>query len=265
MAPLAASPASFQPSNAATSTGLVSVGQPSNSVTLPPYDWSASPCSNAESRRARPYAGHSSNPALRAARPSDQSPTEDAEIVPAAPSVRPDATDVLSAALTLAHPGARRRDGHDDPAAHLQRGGVPRRAVRRLAQRPQGQQRPADPHPARSDQRHPPGLPRSRGRPDRDQHLQRAAHLAGRLRHAGPRLRAQLRVGPAGPGRVRRGDGGRTRPSRASSSGRSGRPTAPRRSRRTSTTRAPATSPTSNSSTPTSSRRTGWSTAAPTC
>ena len=43
------------------------------------------------------------------------------------------------------------------------------------------------------------------------------------------------------------------------------RPTAPRRSRPTSTTRAPATSPTTSSSRPTSSRPTGWSTAAPTC
>ena len=61
------------------------------------------------------------------------------------------------------------------------------------------------PHPAGRDPRDPPGLPRGRRRPGRDQHLQRAAHLAGRLRHAGARLRAQLRVGPAGPRRVRRG------------------------------------------------------------
>ena len=82
---------------------------------------------------------------------------------------------------------------------------------------------------------------------------------------AGPGLRAELRVGPAGPRRVRRDDRGRPEPAALRRRRARARPTAPRRSRRTSTTRAPATSPTSSWSTPISSRPTGWSTAAPTC
>ena len=54
--------------------------------------------------------------------------------------------------------------------------------------------------------------------------------LAGRLRHGGARLRAQLRVRPAGPRRLRRGRP--TRPAdRATSPARSARRRAPRRSR----------------------------------
>ena len=79
-------------------------------------------------------------------------------------------------------------------------------------ERPAGQQRPALAHPARAHPRGPPHVPRGRRRPARDQHLQRAAHLAGRLRDAGPRLRDEPRRGVAGPGRVRRDDRAHARP-----------------------------------------------------
>ena len=83
---------------------------------------------------------------------------------------------------------------------------------------------------------------RGRRRHHRDQHVQRDADRAGRLRHAriacarsiAPRRRIARECADAGP---------RARPtSRASSPARSARPTAPRRSRPTSTIRARATS-----------------------
>ena len=49
----------------------------------------------------------------------------------------------------------RRRDGHDGAAAPAGRGGLPRRAVRRLAERPARQQRPAGADPTGRDPRHP--------------------------------------------------------------------------------------------------------------
>ena len=52
-----------------------------------------------------------------------------------------------------ADPGHRRRDGHRDPARPARRDRLPRRAVRRLAERPPGQQRPAHAHPARHHRR----------------------------------------------------------------------------------------------------------------
>ena len=61
-----------------------------------------------------------------------------------------------------ADPGHRRRDGHGDPAGPSVRGRLPRRAVRGLAQRPAGQQRPAHPDPAR---RSSPGSTASTSRP----------------------------------------------------------------------------------------------------
>ncbi|CAA9364431.1 MAG: 5-methyltetrahydrofolate--homocysteine methyltransferase, partial [uncultured Nocardioidaceae bacterium] len=105
-----------------------------------------------------------------------------------------------------ADPRARRRHGHRHPAGPPGRGRLPRRALRGLAERRAGQQRPAQHHPARDHRRHPPRVPRGRRRPDRDQHLQRHHHLAERLRHAGARLRAQRRLGPAGAPRGRRHD-----------------------------------------------------------
>ena len=104
-----------------------------------------------------------------------------------------------------AHPRHRRCDGHGDPAGPSRRGGLPRRAVRGLAERPGRQQRPAHAHPAGHHRRDPPRVPRGRRRPHRDQHLQRQRDLPVRLRHAGPRPRVQPRGGQAGPGGVRRG------------------------------------------------------------
>ena len=126
--------------------------------------------------------------------------------MPDSSHVRPDATAAADRGAQRAHPRHRRCDGHGDPAGPTGRGGLPRRAVRGLAERPGRQQRPAHAHPAGHHRRHPPRVPRGRRRPHRDQHLQRQRDLAVRLRHAGARLRVQPRVGPAGPRGVRRGD-----------------------------------------------------------
>ena len=72
-----------------------------------------------------------------------------------------------------ADPAARRRDGHADPGLRPGGAGVPRGAVQRLAPRRQGQQRPAQPDPARDDQVHPPPVPRGGRGHRRDQHVQR--------------------------------------------------------------------------------------------
>ena len=122
------------------------------------------------------------------------------------------------------------------------RGRLPRRAVRRLAERPAGQQRPAHAHPARDHRRHPPRVPRGRRRHHRDQHVQRQRGLPRRLRHGGARLRAQPRGRPAGP-REAADDGDAPRTGRGTSPARSARPPGPRRSRPTSTTRPRATCP----------------------
>ena len=162
-------------------------------------------------------------------------------------------------------PGARRRHGNDDPAAHLQRGRVPRRAVRRLGSGPQGQQRSAVADPAGGDQRDPPRLPAGRFRPDRDQHLQRAADLAGRLRHGVAGLRAELRIRPARPCRLRRRRGRGSGP--AAIRRRRARTDQPDRVDLTGRQRpgCPERHLSPSSSRPTWSRRTDWSTAAPTC
>ena len=124
------------------------------------------------------------------------------------PSDRPDATAALTAALRsriLVLDGAMgtmiQRHAFSDEADY--RG-------ERFAdwpQRPQGQQRPARRSPS----------PRS-SRAIHRAYLEAGADLietntfnaqrdlAGRLRHAGPRLRAEPRLGPAGPRRLRRGD-----------------------------------------------------------
>ena len=161
--------------------------------------------------------------------------------------------------------GDRRRDGHGDPARPAVRGGLPRRALRRLAERPAGQQRPAHAHPARHHRDDPPRVPRRRRRHHRDQHLQRQRRLPVRLRHGGAGLRAQprgRRGSPAGSP-TRRRPGRRTRS--ATSPGRSARPRARRPSRPTSTTPAPATCPSTSSWRRTPRRPTACSTAAPTC
>ena len=65
------------------------------------------------------------------------------------------AQNFASQARGRAHPGARRRDGHDDPGDEARRGGLSRRALRRLEPGGARQQRPAQPEPARRDPRNP--------------------------------------------------------------------------------------------------------------
>ena len=125
---------------------------------------------------------------------------------PVSVTCAPTPTERLNDAAGRAHHGARRRDGYGDPARPPRRGRLPRRAVQGLAERPGGQQRPADPDPARHHRGDPPRVPRGRRGHHRDQHVQRQRRLPGRLRHGGARLRAQLRRGPAGPARGRRDD-----------------------------------------------------------
>ena len=155
---------------------------------------------------------------------------------------RPDATEGLADAAPRADPGARRRDGDDDPGPSARRGGLPRRALRVV--------RPGDlagdndllsltnPDVIRAIHR---VLPRRRRRHHLHQHVQRHADLAGRLRPRGPLLRAERRGRGAGPRGGRRGRHAPT--GRASSPGRWARPPRRPRSRPTSTTPAPATSP----------------------
>ena len=96
----------------------------------------------------------------------------------------------------------------------------------RFAEHPhdlQGQQRPARADPARRHRADPRGVPRGRRGHRRDQHLQRHADRAGRLRPASTLVR-ELNLGPralAARGRRRRGPRGR-RTSRASWPARSG-------------------------------------------
>ena len=105
-------------------------------------------------------------------------------------------------AARAAHPRARRRDGHDDPAAPAGRGRATAASGSPTGRATCRATTTCSAHPARrSIAAHPPRVPRGRRRPDRDQHLQRARDLAGRLRHGGARLRAQPRLGPAGPRR----------------------------------------------------------------
>ena len=76
--------------------------------------------------------------------------------------------------------------------ARAGRGRLPRRALPGPSPGPQGQQRPPQPDPARRHRGHPPPVPRSRRRHRRDQHVQRAAHLAGGLRARGARRELNL-------------------------------------------------------------------------
>ena len=111
-----------------------------------------------------------------------------------------------------ADPRARRGDGDDDPASRAGGAGLPRRAVRRLAERPARQQRPPRPDRARRHRRDPPRVPRRRRRPARDEHLQRQRDQPARLRHGRPRLRDEPRRRADRPHRVRRDDRAHPRP-----------------------------------------------------
>ena len=105
---------------------------------------------------------------------------------------------LLREARRRAHPGARRRHGHHDPGDEARRGGLSRRALRRLEPRGARQQRPAQPHPAGRDPRHPLRLFPRRRRHRLDQHLLLDLDRAGRLRPVRHRLRAQPRGRAAG-------------------------------------------------------------------
>ena len=146
----------------------------------------------------------------------------------------------------------------------IRRGRVPRRALQGFPSRSPRQQRPADPDPAEGDRGHPRRLSARRRRHRRHQHLLLDLDRAGRLRHVGPRLRAEPRRREARARRRRRASAPRTA-SRASSPARSARPTAPPRSRPTSPIPATAPSPSTICARPMASRSTACSTAAPTC
>ncbi|VFT33819.1 Uncharacterised protein [Pseudomonas aeruginosa] len=110
---------------------------------------------------------------------------------PASPPARPQGT----------YPDPRWRHGHHDPELQAGRGRLPRRALRRLAERRERQQRPLAAQPPGRDPGHREGLPRRRRRHPRDQYLQRHPGVPGRLRHAVAGLRTQRRRGaPGSPG-----------------------------------------------------------------
>ena len=102
-----------------------------------------------------------------------------------------------------AHPHHRRCHGHHDPALQAGRGRLSRRALQGLAARRQRQQRPPGADAAADHRQDPRGVSGSRRRHPRNQHLQRAAHLAGRLRHGGSRLRDEPCGGQDRPRRGR--------------------------------------------------------------
>ena len=94
---------------------------------------------------------------------------------------------------THRHP--RRRDGHDDPALQARpRPTTAASASRTIPSDLKGNNELLLADPARRDPRHPRGLPRGRRRPDRDQHLRRDPHRAGRLRAGRSRARDEPRV-----------------------------------------------------------------------
>ena len=114
-------------------------------------------------------------------------------------SPRPDATETLTQALR------ERILVIDGAMGTLIQGFAPGEAEFRgerfadWEQRRQGQQRPAQPHPAGHDPLDPPAVPRGRRRHRADQHVHRDVDRAGRLRHAGPRPGDQRGRGAAGP------------------------------------------------------------------
>jgi len=151
-------------------------------------------------------------------------------LVPPVPELRPRRFHAPTTCRRIPPPARgthrvpRRRDGHDDPGAPPGRGRLPRRALSRLAPRPQGQQRPPDAHAAAHHRVDPPRVPRSgRGR-HRDQYVQFLGDLAGRLRHRRAGARAELRGrAPRAPRRRR----SRARHRHTAFRGRSARPDQP--------------------------------------
>ena len=175
---------------------------------------------------------------------------------------QPDRTAELRRTARPTHPHSRRRDGDDDPALPARRSGLSRLAVRESSARSQRRQRHPLPDAAARHRRDPSPVSRRRRRHHRDEHVQRAGDLAGRLRPRRIRLRHQQSGGRAcaqGVRRVRDAGSSALR-------GRLARTDEPhgRRSRPTSTTPRFAPCRSTSSSTPTTNRRAASSTAAST-
>ena len=125
------------------------------------------------------------------------------------------AADALREAAQAAHSGSRRRDGHADPGARPDREPFSRRPLSVLRMPSAGQQRPSHADPAQGDRRHPLRLCDGGRGHSRNEHLFLDLDRAGRLRHAGRRLRTQPRRRAAGPaGGDQSGKGGRPPPLR---------------------------------------------------
>ena len=137
--------------------------------------------------------------------------------------------------LSRADRGARRRHGHDDPAAQARGGGLPRRALRATG-RATSRATTTCSSLTRPDliAEHPRSLPGGRRRHHRDQHLQLDAHLARPTTAWRRSSASSTSPGAARAPGGRRAGPRRTPASRASSPARSARPTAPPRCRRTS-------------------------------
>ena len=180
--------------------------------------------------------------------------------------LRPDATDAADRPASGAHPGHGRRHGHDDPA--------PRSSARRTIAASGSPTGPSD-LKGNNDLLSSPSPTSSAA--STTQYLDAGADLvetntfnaqrdlARRLRHGGPGLRAEPRRRAPGPREPATPRPRRPRTGRAGSLGALG-PT-----NRTASISpdvndpGAATSPSTSSSRPTSSRPAAWSTAAPTC
>ncbi len=144
-----------------------------------------------------------------------------------------------------AHPGARRRHGHHDPGAQARRGGLSRRALRRLEPRGARQQRPAQPDAAALDPRHPSTPTTSAGADIVSTNTFSSTTIA-QADYGMSDIAYELNLDGA---RLAREAADTRRPrtaARASSPARSARPTAPPRSRRTWPIPASAPSPSTN-------------------
>ena len=85
------------------------------------------------------------------------------------------------------------RHGDDDPAPHVDRSRLPRRALQIALERAARQQRHAGADAPRDHSRDSRAVPRGRRRHHRDQFVQRDEHRSGRLRARTVRVRAQRR------------------------------------------------------------------------
>ena len=178
---------------------------------------------------------------------------------------RPDATEELTAAPARADPGARRRHGHDDPAATAST----RRATAASGSRDwpsdlAGQQRPAHADPARRHPRRSTATYLEAGADIIETNTFNAHARSPRPTTACEDLAYELNLAAARLAREAADEVAHRRP--AAVRRRRARPDHPDRVdlARTSTTPAPATSPSTSWSRRTSRRPAAWSTAAPT-